>query len=89
MGEAMVLHADDESLEYSYRVRGVSYSATQDIRSLGPYLPAAPHLLLGPTLLKYNPQNPANSMLVCEYWSGLLAGRHREVQRATQGVSPE
>lgn len=85
MGEAVVLHADEEFLHYSYRVGGVSYSATQDIRALGPYLPAAPHLLLGPALLKYQSQNPANSMLVCENWSGLLAGPHRQFLQVPQG----
>jgi hypothetical protein len=27
--------------------------------------------LIGPASLKYAPRNPANSILICERWSGL------------------
>lgn len=76
MGEATVEQADENTLHYSYQIAGVSYSTSQDIGQLEAHLPAQPHLLIGNALIKYHPQNPANSILICEHWSGLLAGRH-------------
>jgi hypothetical protein len=76
MGEATVEQADAETLHYCYEIAGVYYSTSQDIRALAEHLPAAPHLLIGNALIKYHPQNPANSILLCEHWSGLQAGRN-------------
>ena len=76
MGEATVEQADENTLHYSYQIAGVSYSTSQDIGQLEAHLPAQAHLLIGNALIKYHPQNPANSILICEHWSGLLAGRH-------------
>jgi hypothetical protein len=36
--------------------------------------------LAGPAIVKYIPRNPANSIVICEEWSGL---------RARKGGSPE
>jgi hypothetical protein len=76
MGEALVQQADEQTLHYCYEIAGVHYSTSQDIGKLAEHLPAAPHLLIGNALIKYHPQNPANSILICEHWSGLLAGRN-------------
>jgi len=76
MGEATVQQADDQTLHYCYEIAGVQYSTSQDIGKLAEHLPAAPHLLIGNALIKYHPQNPANSILICEHWSGLQAGRN-------------
>jgi hypothetical protein len=76
MGEATVDQADEQTLHYTYQIAGVSYVTSQDIHQLGPYLPSAPHLLIGNALIKYHPQNPANSILICEHWSGLRAASH-------------
>ena len=76
MGEATVEQADEKTLHYTYQIAGVSYSTSQDIGQLEAHLPAQAHLLIGNALIKYHPQNPANSILICEHWSGLLAGRH-------------
>ncbi|HZT37925.1 MAG TPA: hypothetical protein VFA28_08495 [Bryobacteraceae bacterium] len=74
-----VLTAGDENvLHYRYEVNGVSYSTAQDISMLREYLPTDPQRLIGPVTLKYSPKNPANSIVVCESWSGL---RVRTVQR--------
>ena len=38
-------------------------------------IPADSHRLIGrPASLKYSVQNPANSILLCEEWSGLRLG---------------
>jgi hypothetical protein len=62
--------AQDEVLFYSYSVRGVHYTATQDVSGLLDRLPAAPPLMLGPVAVKFLPRNPANSIILSENWSG-------------------
>ncbi len=73
LGDALITEAADGSLYYSYDIRGVHYTASQDISALHHLLPAEPHRLLGNAGLKYSPRNPANSILICEEWSGLRA----------------
>ncbi len=58
---------------YSYVVRGVEYSATQDVTGLDVRFPEDVARLLGLVTLKYMPRNPANSIVICESWSGLRA----------------
>lgn len=64
----MVLDVEQDALQYSYSVGGAEYSAAQDISSLWDLIPEEP---TGPVLVKYLPSNPANSIVVCEEWSGL------------------
>lgn len=71
LGDALITEATDETLYYSYSIRGVQYAASQDIRSLRERLPGEPERLIGVASLKYSPRNPANSILVCEEWCGI------------------
>jgi hypothetical protein len=73
LGDAMISEATDQTLYYFYTVRGVHYTASQDVSALREYLPAEAHRLIGVSGLKYSSKNPANSILVCEEWSGLRA----------------
>jgi hypothetical protein len=73
LGDAMISEATESTLYYFYTVRGVQYTASQDVSGLHEYLPADPHRLIGVSGLKYSSKNPANSILVCEEWSGLRA----------------
>jgi len=73
LGDALIAEATDALLYYSYSVRGVQYEASQDITALRHLLPAEPERLIGPASLKYSSKNPANSILICEEWSGLRA----------------
>jgi len=73
IGDAIITEASDNSIFYSYSVRGVQYTASQDITALREHLPAEPHRLVGIAGLKYATNNPANSILICEEWSGLRA----------------
>ena len=76
LGDATITDVQDGILYYSYSVRGVTYTASQDISQLLDLIPENPHRLIGlPASLKYAPQNPANSIIVCEEWSGLRDGR--------------
>lgn len=71
LGDAIIADVEDANLYYTYSVRGVSYTAAQDISNLREYLPAEPERLVGHAHLKYLSKNPANSILVCEEWCGL------------------
>jgi hypothetical protein len=75
LGDAMITEATDEALYYSYTVRGVQYAASQDLTGLRELLPAELDRLIGPASLKYATNNPANSILICEEWSGLRPRR--------------
>lgn len=71
-GNAMILDVDGCVLTYQYDVRGVKYTASQDVSGMADRLPPEPALLIGrPALIKYLSRNPANSIVVCEEWSGL------------------
>ncbi len=71
LGDAMITEATGEVIYYSYSIRGVQYTASQDVTSLREKLPGDPEKLIGIASLKYSPNNPANSILICEEWSGL------------------
>lgn len=71
LGDALITEASETTLYYSYSIRGVQYTASQDVTSLRELLPAEPERLIGTVSLKYAPNNPANSILLCEEWSGL------------------
>ncbi len=71
LGDALITEASGGFFYYTYSVHGVEYSASQDVSALREFLPEEPERLVGVTHLKYSPKNPANSILVCEEWSGL------------------
>ena len=61
-----------EMIVYVYRIAGVTYECAQDVTML-------PELVHGvrtdlPIQVRYAPQNPANSIIVAETWSGLRLG---------------
>jgi hypothetical protein len=58
-------------LYYSYSVGGVGYSAAQDITLLLEHIRLESCTEGFPAGVKYDPQNPSNSIVVCELWSGL------------------
>jgi hypothetical protein len=71
MGDATIIDVRDCVLFYSYEVRGVAYTTSQDASELKDKLPRETSNLIGPTGLKYSSKNPANSIVICEEWSGL------------------
>ena len=70
MGDATLLDVQDGVLVYAYQVRGVEYTASQDVSRLVGYLPADLSAI-GPVAVKYDPKNPANSIMLAEEWRGL------------------
>ena len=71
LGDAFLTAVDENLLHYTYKVRGVQYEASQDVSSLRDHLPADPDRMIGMVGMKYLSKNPANSILLCEEWSGL------------------
>jgi hypothetical protein len=71
MGDAALVEVHDSVVFYSYGVRGVEYTASQDLSLLG-----RAHVDLADVhalSVKYDPRNPANSIIMSEDWSGLRA----------------
>lgn len=58
-------------LIYQYDVAGVSYEASQDVTYLRQWINLHSCRLGLPTSVKYDPQNPGNSLVVSESWMGL------------------
>ncbi len=73
MGDASLVEIRDNLIFYSYDVRGVGYTASQDVSMLREYLPPDFSVAIGHIFVKYDPRNPANSVVVSEEWSGLRA----------------
>ena len=80
MADGTVIDIRGDELYYSYTVRRIEYTAAQDVSAVRDRLPADPWVLIGPATVKYSPRNPANSIVVCEEWSGLRDNRpmHRQ-----------
>jgi len=58
-------------LIYHYDVAGVSYECSQDVTYLRPLINLHSCRLGLPTSVRYDPQNPGNSLVVSERWMGL------------------
>jgi hypothetical protein len=89
MGDATVLEMRDDFVLYSYAVRGVAYTASQDMSGLKHLLPQDLEAAVGPVLVKYDGRNPANSIILAENWCGLRSSptpakpyRNRELTRS-------
>jgi hypothetical protein len=77
-GEIVDVDEDSASIVYSYSVAGVIYTASQDLSVLQTLIPRDVMTMVGPVSVKFDPRNPANSIVLCEGWSGL---RHRVLDR--------
>jgi hypothetical protein len=72
LGSATVVDFRDGIVTYTYWVAGVEHLASQDVSALCHLLPPNPGTLIElPATLKYLARNPANSIVMCEEWSGL------------------
>ncbi len=56
---------------YHYDVGGVSYEASQDITRLRQFIDVHSCKLGLPTSIRYDPQNPGDSIVISENWTGL------------------
>jgi hypothetical protein len=71
MGDGEIVEVESSLITYSYNVAGMEYTASQDTHDLQAALPANAMNLIGPVRIKFDPRNPANSIVLCEEWSGL------------------
>jgi hypothetical protein len=74
MGDAVLVEVRDELLFFTYDVRGVEYTASQDISSLKNLVPQDLSSI-GAVAVRYLPENPANSIVLAEDWTGLRLSR--------------
>ena len=58
-------------LIYTYDVAGVTYECSQDITQLRHFVDVHTCKIGVPASIKYDPQNPGNSIVIAEHWSGL------------------
>ena len=70
MGDATLMEVREDLVIYSYDVRGVEYTASQDISLLQSRMPTDLSAV-GPVFVKYDPRNPANSIVLAEEWTGI------------------
>lgn len=71
VGDGEILDVEGDLIVFSYSVAGVVYTASQDTTSLEEKLPPERMSMVGPVSVKFDPRNPANSIVLCEEWSGL------------------
>ena len=69
--EPKATEPDAASIVYSYSIAGVLYTASQDVTDLQDKLPADRMSMIGAVSIKFVPRNPANSIVLCEEWTGL------------------
>jgi hypothetical protein len=67
---------------YEYRIGGVTYEAAQDVTALAELVRDVRTDL--PVQVRYEPHNPANSIVVAEGWSGLRLSS--DVPRPVLGI---
>ncbi len=70
ISDAMLVEIRENLVFYLYSVRGVEYTASQDLSG---FVGAAALDFSGISAMsvRYDPRNPANSIVVAEAWSGL------------------
>ena len=77
MIDAEVTDINEETVFYSYSVRGVDYLASQEITELRHLMKEDLGSLVGPATAKFMNQNPVNSIVVCEDWNGFSRGKKK------------
>ncbi len=74
------------TLLYQYRIGGVTYECAQDVHLLADHLR---HIRIDlPIQVRFDPRNPADSMVVAEAWSGLRADLNDPFPISTSRQTP-
>ena len=74
-------------LVFNYDVAGVTYEASQDISPFREFVDLRNGKLGLHASIKYDPQNPGNSIVIAEGWSGLRLGEQGQAGIARHAVS--
>ena len=88
MSDGMLTDASADTLYFSYCLMGVEYTASQEVGALRDLLPEDHNSLIGAVTLKYSPRNPANSIVLCEEWSGLRTRHQTRVLTTEEDNTP-
>ena len=75
LGGGQVIEVNENNISYEYDVRGINYTASQDLSVLLNRLPEDRWSIIGAVGVRYDPRNPANSIVLSESWSGLRHSR--------------
>jgi len=70
MGDATLTEVREDHVFYAYLVRGVEYTASQDVSLLKQQMPVDLSQVAAVSV-RYDPRNPANSIVLAEKWTGL------------------
>ncbi len=76
-------------LIYNYDVAGVAYEASQDVTHLRQHIDLHTCRIGLPASVRYDPQNPGNSIVIAEGWSGLRLTRLFPLRQVTIGQPPQ
>ena len=64
-------HGPTQLIIYTYDVGGVAYEAAQDVTHLRQFLDTHSFRLGLSASVRYDPQNPGNSIVISESWTGI------------------
>jgi hypothetical protein len=81
MVDANIVDVQGVTVYYSYVVRGVEYTASQDLSTVPGILTEELGRIVGAATIKYARRNPANSIVRCEEWSGFRVQHHQEEKK--------
>jgi hypothetical protein len=71
LGGGEIVEVHEDLISYMYDIRGINYSSSQDVSALQNYLPADRWSIVGGVGVRFDPRNPANSIVISESWTGL------------------
>jgi hypothetical protein len=74
--------ATPRAIIYRYRIAGVTYECCQDVSAFGEMVENI--RLDYPVQVRYNRENPADSIVVAETWNGLWGQLHKPESRSRQ-----
>lgn len=79
------------ALVYQYQVSGVVYEASQALHLVDRELDPSSWIPGWPVQVKFDPAQPANSIVVCEQWSGLIVSTRARAASAMakSGSAPQ
>jgi hypothetical protein len=77
-----ILEVQENLISYHYDVRGLSYSTSQDVSALQDRLPEDRWSIVGGVGVRYDRENPANSIVLSETWTGLRQRNPKPASKA-------
>ncbi len=75
LGGGEILEVQENTIAYLYEVRGLTYTTEQDVSALPHILPPNRWSIIGGVGVRYDPRNPANSIVISESWTGLRSAK--------------